>query len=83
MIRFIWISIAAVLLSACWDNHPDQEAKENAEKITDAMRDIRDSTNASGDNRLSNRQIDDYEKKAALMLDKDNQKSAMCSTHVM
>lgn len=76
------ILLPVLLSSACW-KQPSQEAKDDAKIIADGMRAARDATNAKGENRLSNNEINQFEGTLAQLGDKDNIKSAKCTVLIL
>lgn len=72
-----------ILLAGCWKDQPSKDAKDQAGQVGDAMRTMRDATNAQGEDRLKNDEIKDYERKVVPLLDKDNLKSMRCGVLVM
>ncbi len=77
----LWL-ISSLFVSACW-GEPDEQAKQQAKEVTDAMETAQDVTNARGDNRLKDRDIDDYEQQLATLIDSDNQRKALCANIIL
>lgn len=74
--------VTSLFVSACW-GEPDEQAKQQAKEVADAIKTTRDATNTRGENRLKDSEVDGYEKQLAVLIDSENQKKALCTNIIL
>ncbi len=72
----------ALFLSACW-GEADERAKQKAKEVAETMETARDVTNARGDNRLKDSEINSHEQQLATVIDSNNQRKALCTNIIL